>query len=469
MTISQRIIRQKNSWINAIYRLMDATSIVVGLILALQLFPGANSDATIISCLAAIGLFNIVGEFTAMYRQWQAVSLRREITCSLATWSFTLLILFAVSQFSMYTTEFSGSAFFIWFAATPFVSMTCRIAYRLFQRWLVKKGIYTRGYAIVGVTDLGIQLARNIQSTPYLGLRFMGFYDDRPASRTVEVPEDIDTRLGRIKELVEHARQGKIGMVYITLPMRAEKRIAHVLKELSNTTASVYVVPDFFVFELLHSRWTDIQGLPVVSIFENPFYGVDGILKRITDMATASAALALFALPMAIIATAIKLTSPGPIFFRQKRYGLDGQEIHVWKFRSMTVCENGDTVTQASVNDSRVTPLGNILRRTSLDELPQLFNVITGNMSMVGPRPHATAHNEEYRQKIHGYMLRHKVKPGITGLAQVNGWRGETDTLEKMQNRIECDHRYIREWSIGLDLQILVKTFFVVLSRQNAY
>jgi putative colanic acid biosynthesis UDP-glucose lipid carrier transferase len=172
---------------------------------------------------------------------------------------------------------------------------------------------------------------------------------------------------------------------------------------------------------------------------------------------------------MLLTAIAVKLTSRGPVFFRQRRYGLDGNEILVWKFRSMRVCEDGAKVTQATKGDSRLTPIGGFLRKSSLDELPQLFNVIGGSMSLVGPRPHANAHNEQYRQMIEGYMLRHKIKPGITGLAQVRGWRGETDTLEKMQKRIECDHEYIREWSLGLDIKILLQTVLVVLKRQNAY
>jgi putative colanic acid biosynthesis UDP-glucose lipid carrier transferase len=169
------------------------------------------------------------------------------------------------------------------------------------------------------------------------------------------------------------------------------------------------------------------------------------------------------------MASLVKRSSPGPIFFRQRRYGLDGQEIWVWKFRSMNVCENGPQIEQATKEDPRVTRLGAILRKTSIDELPQLFNVLQGTMSLVGPRPHASAHNEQYRQRIAGYMLRHKVKPGITGLAQVNGWRGETDTLEKMEKRVEFDHRYIREWSLWLDLKILFKTVLVVFKGQNAY
>jgi putative colanic acid biosynthesis UDP-glucose lipid carrier transferase len=210
-------------------------------------------------------------------------------------------------------------------------------------------------------------------------------------------------------------------------------------------------------------------GLPAVSVFENPLFGVDGVLKRIADLVIASVALFATAIPMLIIAIAVKLSSPGPIFFRQRRYGLDGREILVWKFRSMRTCDNGPVVEQATKNDARVTRVGAVLRKTSLDELPQLFNVIDGSMSLVGPRPHATAHNEQYRGLIRGYMLRHKVKPGITGLAQVNGCRGETETIDKMELRVEWDHNYIRTWSLWLDIKILFKTLVVVWKQEQAY
>ena len=318
------------------------------------------------------------------------------------------------------------------------------------------------------MNELGFQLARNIRRSPELGLKLAGFFDDRTADRLPRLPKDLGKRLGTIADLVEQARAGK--STTFTSPFRcAEGRIKNVLAALSDTTASVYVVPDFFVFELLHSRWTNIGGLPAVSVFENPFYGVDGLVKRLADLALASLFLTLAAVPMMVVAAAIKLTSRGPVFFRQTRYGLDGRPIKVWKFRTMTVCEDGDDIRQATKNDTRVTRLGAVLRRTSLDELPQLFNVLDGSMSLVGPRPHASQHNEGYRKVIKGYMLRHKVKPGITGLAQVNGWRGETDTLDKMQKRVEFDHQYIREWSPWLDVKILVRTVFTVFSKQNAY
>jgi putative colanic acid biosynthesis UDP-glucose lipid carrier transferase len=209
--------------------------------------------------------------------------------------------------------------------------------------------------------------------------------------------------------------------------------------------------------------------MPVVSIFESPFYGLDGWVKRAEDIILGSMILLLISPLMLVIAFAIKFTSSGPILFRQRRYGLNGAVVQVWKFRSMTVCEDGEHIPQAKKMDMRITPLGAFLRRTSLDELPQFFNVLQGRMSIVGPRPHAVAHNEQYRKLIRGYMLRHKVKPGITGWAQVNGWRGETETLDKMQKRIECDMEYIQNWSLGLDIKIIILTVFKGFTGKSAF
>ena len=220
----------------------------------------------------------------------------------------------------------------------------------------------------------------------------------------------------------------------------------------------MFFVPDFFVFEMLQARWTEIDGMPLVSVFDTPFLGVDGWLKRIEDLLIALIALTLTAPLMLAIALGVKLSSPGPVLFRQRRYGLSGKVVEVWKFRSMGVQEDGEEIPQARRADPCVTRFGAFLRRTSLDELPQFFNVLQGHMSVVGPRPHAVAHNEQYRKLVPGTMLRHKVKPGITGWAQVNGWRGETDTVEKMQKRVEHDMHYIRNWSLALDVKIVALT-----------
>ncbi len=462
-------IQQQSTWIHLLYKLIDALAIGFGLLILLTWLPDTNSKSTIVVVLVTLGVFSIIAEFMGFYRNWQAIAFEREASCGLATWALTLLSLAGLGQFTQYVSELSIHGLPLWLSSAATFSLASRVIIRLMLRYLVSRGIHTRSFAIVGVNSLGIQLVEKIERSPEQGLRFLGFFDDRPENRTEVLPEKISKRLGNMCDLMEQARAGKVSVVFVTLPMKAEDRIKDIVESLSDTTCSVYLVPDFFVFQLLHSRWSDIGGVPVVSVFENPFYGIDGILKRSFDIVLASVAIMLAALPMLIIATAVKATSRGSVLFKQRRYGLDGKQIEVWKFRSMTVCEDGAQVTQATQDDARVTPLGGFLRRSSLDELPQLFNVLLGSMSLIGPRPHATAHNEFYRSQIDGYMLRHKIKPGITGLAQVNGYRGETDTLDKMEKRIEFDHRYIREWSVWLDLKILWQTFGVVFSRQNAY
>ncbi len=468
MSLPSRHIHQTFSIGSSLLRLADAASVAGGLLLALR-FAGLDAPPYALHGAAAVIVHYLVAEFSGMYRSWRGASPEREIFGSLFSWSTSFAILIALGFATGRLAEFPRSLLALWLVFTPLLTVASHTILRQFCRTLWSRGINTRPFAIVGVNELGFQLARNIEQAPELGLKLAGFYDDRPEDRNPSLPAGLKTRIGGIEDLVADAKAGFVSRIYITFPMRAEDRIRGVLAKLADTTASVYIVPDFFVFQMLHSRWSDIGGLPAVSVFENPLYGVDGVVKRLFDLAVGGFILAGVSIPMILIALAIKLTSRGPVFFQQLRYGLDGKEILVWKFRSMRVLENGKKVTQATQGDPRITRLGAILRKTSLDELPQLFNVLEGTMSLVGPRPHATAHNEQYRALIEGYMLRHKIKPGITGLAQVRGFRGETDTLEKMQKRVECDHEYIREWSIWMDVKILFRTIFVVLKRENAY
>jgi putative colanic acid biosysnthesis UDP-glucose lipid carrier transferase len=451
------------------YRLADASCIAVGLAISVQRGLTMTIDHCVIAGAVAIIVYGLLAEIGDMYRNWHGVSEHREIVGTLICWGCTWMALLLLAFVSDRSGEFSRTSALLWLVVTPVLIVAARIITRWIQRARRLLGYNRRKFAIVGVNELGIQLARNIEALPEMGLSLAGFFDDRPEERNPAIPADLGRRIGTIQDLVDQTKSGAIERIYITFPMRAEARIRGVLDELSDTTASVYIVPDFFVFQLLYSRWTDILGLPVVSVFESPIYGIDGLAKQVSDVVLGSLFLLLAAVPMALISLGIKLTSPGPVFFRQKRYGLDGQEIRIWKFRTMNVCEDGPSVVQAKPSDPRVTWLGAILRKTSLDELPQLFNVLSGDMSLVGPRPHASVQNEEYRSQIDGYMLRHKVKPGITGLAQINGWRGATDSPEKMRKRIECDLFYIREWSLWLDITILFRTVFVVLSAKNAY
>jgi putative colanic acid biosynthesis UDP-glucose lipid carrier transferase len=264
-------------------------------------------------------------------------------------------------------------------------------------------------------------------------------------------------------------RSQAIGRVYLALPISTAPRIRDLLQELRDTTASVYFVPNIFAFDLVQPRCVEISGMQAFSICDSPLQGMSGVWKRTFDVVLAIVTLVLTLPVLLAVALAIKQGSPGPVLFKQRRYGLNGEEILVYKFRSMTVCEDGTVVAQATRQDPRITRLGALLRRTSLDELPQIFNVLEGKMSFVGPRPHAVAHNEEYRKLISGYMIRHKVRPGITGWAQVNGHRGETATVDKMHLRVQYDIDYLKNWSLWLDLKILARTVSTVVSGRNAY
>ena len=320
---------------------------------------------------------------------------------------------------------------------------------------------------LAGMNETGVELARRLSADPYSNTRVVGFVDDRaPERRTASGEHSV---LGRIQDLPELVKNNHIDLVYLALPMASQPRILSLLEGLRDTTASVYFVPDMFVTDLIQGRLDSVSGIPVLGVCDSPFAGADGLVKRASDIVLSLLILVLTAPLLLVLALAVWLTSPGPVIFRQRRYGLDGEEIVVYKFRTLTVTEDGQQIHPVGRGDPRVTPLGALMRRTSLDELPQFVNVLQGRMSIVGPRPHAVAHNEMYRKLIKGYMQRHKVKPGITGWAQVNGLRGETDTVEKMKARIDHDLEYLRNWSLRLDLYIIVMTVWAVLKGKNAY
>jgi putative colanic acid biosynthesis UDP-glucose lipid carrier transferase len=323
-----------------------------------------------------------------------------------------------------------------------------------------------RSAVVVGANETSLKLVKRVAEFPYLLIDIRGYFDGRNDER---VPTGLGARLGGIADVASYARKHNIEMIFISLPMSAQPRIREIIDDLHDTTASVYFLPDVYVYDLMQARFNSVGGIPVVAACESPFSGVDSVVKYVSDFVLALLILVLISPIMLGIALAVVLTSPGPAIFRQRRYGLNGEEITVYKFRSMTVREDGSNVVQAQKDDPRVTKIGAFLRRTSLDELPQFVNVLQGRMSIVGPRPHAVAHNELYRKLIKGYMLRHKVRPGITGWAQVNGMRGETEVLEKMQGRIDHDLYYLQNWSIWFDLWIILRTVGVVLRRDNAY
>jgi len=324
-----------------------------------------------------------------------------------------------------------------------------------------------RSAIIAGYNTSSLELARRLKNNPGMRVEVAGFFDDRSSDR---LGMEADAKLvGSLSDMSQYVKDNRTDVIFIALPIRHVKRVMNLLDDLRDTTASIYYVPDIFVFDLIQARSGEIQGIPVVAMCETPFYGYRGVAKRVTDVGFSAIILLLLLPLLVLIALVVKFSSPGPIIFKQRRYGLDGREIAVYKFRTMSVTEDGAQVRQASKSDSRITRFGGVLRRSSMDELPQLINVLQGRMSLVGPRPHAVAHNEEYRKLIKGYMVRHKVLPGITGLAQVNGCRGETSKLEEMEARVNYDLDYLRHWSPMLDIKIILMTVVKVFRDEKAY
>jgi len=395
-------------------------------------------------------------------RNWRD-ALHRLIDLALR-WAVFTTTLWALIVMSGFADRIDRQVLLAWGVATPLAAWAAQIAA---YRMVLRPTQPMRKAVIVGLTPLGQRLEETLRSDRLLRTAVLGFFEDCPSER---LPGQAPARvLGKTVDVVEFVLRNDINVVYVTLPMTRDQRVLDLLEGLRDSTVSIYFVPDLFAFHLIQGRVDLINGIPLVAVRESPFYGVRALTKRLTDILIAGAATLLLSPVLLLVAVGVRATSHGPIIFRQKRYGLDGKSITVYKFRSMTVTEDGDrSYTQVTRGDARVTPFGEFIRRTSLDELPQLFNVLEGSMSIVGPRPHAVAVNEQYRRIIPGYMVRHKVKPGITGWAQVNGFRGGDD-LPSMTKRIEFDLEYLRRWSLWLDVHILLRTALMVLNDKRAY
>ena len=454
----------------SLFKLIDFLVIVGLLALLVTLYRPAWDERYALAALLAATAFLLTGEIAGLYRPLRGESISRGFFQILSLWGTTVLLLLLLAYALKTSAFYSRIAVVGWILVTPLTLSGWRLVARALLGRLVKRGGLQRNALLWGSGELADQVAHTIRRSPWLGLRLVNYLTDQPGdSPSAPTPTTDATALTPIDRLELQARRGDFDILYIALPTSERERILEVIDRLADTTVSIYMVPDYFTTSLFHGTWGHLEGIPVIRVFDTPFWGVDGWLKRAQDLVLASLILTLMAVPMLAIALGVKLSSPGPILFKQRRYGLDGQEIQVWKFRSMRVCEDGPKVPQARRDDPRVTKLGALLRCTSLDELRQFFNVLRGQMSIVGPRPHAVAHNELYRKQIRGYMLRHKVKPGITGWAQINGWRGETDDLAKMQKRVEHDLWYIRNWSLWLDLKIVLLTAVSGFRGQNAY
>ena len=474
------------SWRFAI-KFGDILAIIAAWVFACFLRFGAIEATTPqqFALLIVLLLTTTIFPLFSLYHSRRGRSLWSEVRMSVCAWLCVIMIAIGLAYITKTSHLFSRLWWAEWVLSSTFFLIMFRTTLRVVLKRLRKNGYNIRNAIVIGSGTLGSFVADKLKESELAGLNVIGIFDDNlstskdvngiPVLGTIEQAISIiqsgnpeSSKVHVTEELA--AKLSQIDHIFIVLPLAKEKRIRNILDSLDQSMAAVHYVPDFFGHQLLNQSIDEFAGIPLISMNDSPMYGPNLWMKTTFDRFIVCGLLVVLAPILLFIALAIKLDSSGPVIFKQRRYGLDGREFVVWKFRTMTVCEDDSSkLFQATVNDPRVTRIGQILRKTSLDELPQLFNVMQGTMSLVGPRPHAVAHNEQYKSLIKGYMWRHKVKPGITGLAQIHGWRGETDVLEKMEKRVEYDLEYINSWSLWLDIKILFKTLITVPFQKNAY
>lgn len=403
---------------------------------------------------------------SSLYSSWRGIPLVTETFRAARLWTiaFAASVVFAVAL--KLSGEVSRLWWGLWYAFGLVGLGGVRVLCRGTAAWVRHAGLDLRTAVVVGATRDAGRIIQTFRKQHWTGIRVDGWFS---------TPVDTDTlqsapHLGDLDALPAYIETHGINQVWIALPLGAQAQIDGIIAALRHSTADIKLVPDLFGLQLLNHSIGQVAGLPVINLRASPMDGQARLLKAAEDRLLAALILLLIGPLLATLAIGVKVTSPGPVLFRQKRHGRDGKVFEVWKFRSMRVHREADGhVTQATKGDSRITPFGAFLRRTSLDELPQFFNVLQGSMSIVGPRPHAIAHNHQYKDVVQDYMQRHRVKPGITGWAQVNGLRGETDTLDKMAARVEHDLFYMQNWSLVFDIKIIAMTAFKGFIGNNAY
>lgn len=446
-------------------RLLDAGVIWLAAILATEArFDSAHAPIHLFVQYFGCAIAFIVLPGFDLYSSWRGRSLFSLATRLLSAWSLVWLISILLTYLLHQSDALSRLWMMYWYAFSLAGLLALRVASRVVLNLLRVTGANSKRVLIVGYGRTGQEMYRRATASHATGFKISGIY----------APEGEPTPEGRRRitdsaQIPEFARDHGIDEIWLTLPMSEFRLMQEITFSLRNDFIDIKWMPSVLDFDLLNHNVGNFLGMPAVEMNRPPALGVRGTIKAIFDRTFAALVLIALSPLFLIIGILIKRDSPGPVFFKQERLGMDGRVIHVYKFRSMKVHAEHGTVTQATKGDSRITPIGAFLRRTSLDELPQFINVLKGEMSVVGPRPHAMAHNNMYKEQLDFYMLRHRVKPGITGWAQINGYRGETDTLDKMAKRVEHDIFYIRNWSFWMDLRIIFWTAFKGWSGQNAY
>lgn len=464
------LLKEYSRALGILMRLVDMSTILLAGLLAygLKMDSVILPHAYLIALMIGMLLAPLIFSFFQMYVSVRGKRLVNHFITLLQAVCVLGLLLAGLAFFTKSGEVYSRTWFIIWMVFTLCLLIIVRLVLLLFLRFMRSHGLNERRVVILGTSELGIKIAEAVQQALWTGFRIVTFMDDRAAENPPEINHiPVIQTPQRLSAYLE--AQG-IDEIWLALPLKAEPRVKEILYELRHHPITTRFVLDIFGLDLLNHSVTEVAGFPVLNIRSSPMMGINRLIKAIEDRMLALVILFFISPLLLLIALGVKLTSKGPVFFKQYRHGWDGRIIKVYKFRTMYEHQEATgAVTQAKIDDCRVTPFGRLLRRTSLDELPQFINVLQGRMSIVGPRPHALAHNELYKDTINIYMQRHRVKPGITGWAQVNGWRGETNTLEKMQKRVEYDLYYINNWSLGFDIKIICLTFFRGFMNRNAY
>lgn len=466
MMLPKGILREYSGTLSFIARILDLFCVFGGALLAYWWSFG-NWDLPIhnqVAILLALLLSVIFFSSSVIYKSWRGQGWYAQARLITGIWG-TVLAVLVIAGFATKTSEmFSREWFGVWALATWSLILLFRFSLNHTLRVMRASGFNRRRIVVVGAGDLGARVAKNLKSAEWTGLDIVGFFDDKAELIGSEI-EDIKVR-GPITRLSRLTERGHVDEVWLALPLRAEHRVKEILHDLRHCTVTVRFVPDIFGLRLLNHSMVEIAGLPLINISESPMYGFNRILKFLEDKIIALAILILISPLMIGIAIGVKLSSPGPIFYRQQRVSWNGKPFMMLKFRSMPVdAESKSGAVWAKSGENRATTFGAFLRKTSLDELPQFIDVLKGNMSIVGPRPERPVFVEKFKEEIPGYMQKHMVKAGITGWAQVNGWRGNTD----LSKRIEYDLYYIENWSFWFDLKIIFLTLVRGFVHKNAY
>jgi Undecaprenyl-phosphate glucose phosphotransferase len=450
---------------------VTAAGIITLILLADSLRLEPTEQYFRVALLASV-VYALVAELSGCYEVQILFSARSSWTRVLAGWSATATVMLVLAFFLKTSEEFSRSWTIVWFVTAAVTLCLVRTVGTTWLRRMRARGVLNQRVVIFGSGSPGERLASYIRNNSNLMIDLLGFCDDRRTARDGQPIPGL-AYLGSLESLIESIKLGEVDQVIIALPAVSESRLREVVGRLAMLPVLTRLAPYAPEMAFTAHSFVFLGELPLVTLFERPISGLDQVIKRVEDLVLASLLLMVLAPLFIIIAIAIKLDSPGSIFFRQPREGFNHNVFRIWKFRTMRAAAlEYDDIRQATQNDTRVTRVGRLLRMTSLDEVPQLINVLSGEMSLVGPRPHASSTrigDVRFAEVAQNYAARHRVKPGMTGWAQVNGWRGETDTEEKLLKRIEYDLFYIENWSIGFDLYIMIRTFVAVVSARAAY